>query len=390
MNYITIRARDKDGNILYEKDADASIFNIVALHITSGLCLHGKMGQNEMYSLFVIPHYDGEPKHEGPELGTIPDDGTKQQITCGIQLLIDPKNTPSETPVKYFTFTLLSQKRLFYQLELSANQLGYMCRAAQEALIKGGYLEPKQEIWCEYLVSPKTKPLSDERILIEPREGFEFAVKRRGCNREDLPKRQLADYPNRKLVGQETSQDILIVLIQDDVLERIQCLARDGEEGQKEIAGLLIGQPYQDSQTNRLLVDIQDIVPADNTHATPISFPFTVKVQDQLDRQSRAKEKVISLIERVGWYHSHLSIPGVTSGSGPVSNIFFSERDCRVHKEFREPWQFALVICGTGSKLRVYRWSDDNCNRIVECQGFYIYSAKDSSIKVEEGGENNK
>jgi len=71
MSYVTVRARDKLDQLLYERDFDASVFSLVGSYITQGLRLHGLISQGELYCLLVKPRFSGTVEHPTPRLFTV-------------------------------------------------------------------------------------------------------------------------------------------------------------------------------------------------------------------------------------------------------------------------------------------------------------------------------
>lgn len=108
MKYITIRARDQAGNLLYEKDADANIFSPVAIYITAALRMQGLMGQQEKFCLLVTPHSVGEPEHHQPLLTAVSNDDMDWNTLHGLHLTANHQPQPSDAPVRYFAFILFS------------------------------------------------------------------------------------------------------------------------------------------------------------------------------------------------------------------------------------------------------------------------------------------
>ena len=367
MDYLTLHASDANGKELYEKDSDASIFNIPAVYLSSILYVSGYMTQQEYYAITIMPCFKGEPVFRAPKVEKF-SAGPHFRLAPGLQVEINLADYQAGEPVKFFKFILITQGSLALYWDVAPEEMGFLNRMVGDALVRGGYLKAGEPVRIKFTAVSQGKPRPGEKIYVKSAldEGFEVIDDEQG----ELPERDLEGYTNRKQFGDVGDEDPLI-LIQKDVLDKINQLVKEGMKKSKEVAGILLGQPYRLANSSRLLIEISAIVEAKKAPSTLTSVQFTVEVQDELDR---VKSQQYPDTRKIGWYHSHPTPPVKTVEGEARSGVFFSQMDMRVHRQFREFWQVAMVVDGGGRDAAFYRWKDDACEAITECDAYSSYS----------------
>lgn len=120
-----------------------------------------------------------------------------------------------------------------------------------------------------------------------------------------------------------------LVFIERQALEALyDFLAHDL---QREHGGVLVGQPYYDSQTQCFFIVIRAAVPARETEGSSVHLQFTADTWDYIAGiiEESFPEMVI-----VGWYHSH-----------PALGVFMSGIDRATQRAFyNHPWSLAVVV----------------------------------------------
>ncbi|MEW5870951.1 MAG: Mov34/MPN/PAD-1 family protein [Chloroflexota bacterium] len=120
-----------------------------------------------------------------------------------------------------------------------------------------------------------------------------------------------------------------LVFIERQALEALyDFLAHDLE---REHGGVLVGQPYYDSQARRFFIVVQAAVPAQETEGSSIHLQFT---PDTWDYIAGIIEENFPELVIVGWYHSH-----------PALGVFMSGIDRATQRAFyNHPWSLAVVV----------------------------------------------
>lgn len=125
-----------------------------------------------------------------------------------------------------------------------------------------------------------------------------------------------------------------------------------------EVGGFLVGQVYQEDGADRLLVDIQHVLAAENTSASAALLRFTADSWSVLRRRLASDLMGMRLL---GWWHTHLF---------PATDDFgLSGLDETLQRlYFPSPWHFAALLnvsAEQGRVLRCYQPDDDGI--LAEC-----------------------
>jgi proteasome lid subunit RPN8/RPN11 len=139
-------------------------------------------------------------------------------------------------------------------------------------------------------------------------------------------------------------QNDLQILVHNKALDNIWRHA--GGEPDREVAGILLGDTYQDENTGILFVEIQQSF-ALSTVETGLSFVrFNHDVWTEVDLVCK---RLFPSLKKLGWYHSH-----------PGFGLFLSRDDIQVHtSNFPMPWHVALVVDSVAGTYAFFRWQRD-------------------------------
>lgn len=98
-----------------------------------------------------------------------------------------------------------------------------------------------------------------------------------------------------------------------------------------EVGGLLIGEVFRDSTTDRLVTMVRGAIPALGGISSAVSFTFTPDAWDHLTTErDRSWPEMIA----VGWFHTH-----------PNLGVFYSGTDRNTqHAFFNRPWNVGIVL----------------------------------------------
>ncbi len=120
-----------------------------------------------------------------------------------------------------------------------------------------------------------------------------------------------------------------LVFIEQRALEALyDFLAHDLEQEQ---GGVLVGQPFYDTEVGRHFVVILAAIPAHETQSSSVHLQFTPQTWEYISGliEENYPDQVI-----VGWYHSH---PGL--------GVFMSATDRATQTAFfNHPWSLAVVV----------------------------------------------
>lgn len=150
---------------------------------------------------------------------------------------------------------------------------------------------------------------------------------------------------------------VMPVVFTGRVLDDI--LARSDQHAEVEVGGFLLGHQCEDEVADRPFIQIDEYVPAEQTHRQLHSLTFTheswAALHDQLS--SRFPDHQV-----VGWHHTH-----------PGFGIFLSRQDEFIHRNFfDQPWQVAMVVDPARGELGLFQWKG---KQIVN-SGFLVSQAK--------------
>src|SRR5215469_10684028 len=123
-----------------------------------------------------------------------------------------------------------------------------------------------------------------------------------------------------------------IIFPQSEYLKVVQHLSEDTT---REHGGFLLGYESCMDDSGAPVIVITEAVPAKFTEGTPVRLTFTTDTWRHLDDEiAEMYRESKSVPQRVGWYHSHPSIP-----------IFLSQSDLDVCTTFeRRNYPIALVV----------------------------------------------
>lgn len=116
-----------------------------------------------------------------------------------------------------------------------------------------------------------------------------------------------------------------------------------------EVGGLLMGQVYK--EVGGYVVDVQDVIDAQETVASSTSLTFTTASWMGINRQRLLKPDEAV----VGWYHTH-----------PGHGVYLSNTDVFLHRSFfgAQPWYLALVIDPQRLEWGAFRCDQNHILRI--------------------------
>jgi hypothetical protein len=213
------------------------------------------------------------------------------------------------------------------------------------------------------ILKPPEKPEDDLNIVIE---SVEELIK-------PVPK-SMSTYVDKEINGTISDLD-LPIFIKRCAMQKAHKAADVSMQVDEEVGGFLVGNVYKDPETDRLFVDISEVVEADKAHGTYVSLNFNYEswrqVLDRIDREFPNKYPI-------GWYHTHLisqalvfPVKGTEDEYIAKYDPFFSHPDHFIHGNFfPDPWHVALVMDLLCKQDVFFAWRD---GQITKAQGFYLY-----------------
>ena len=263
MLYLTIRARNEQNAVIYEKDTDPGVFSPVGSRLRSVLCRQNLMMDCEQYCLHVTRASRAYLKPRPRRSVRSPVPIWIGTVSTASRLIVEDRNAwAPETPVQYFVFLLFTQSRRCCRWDVPADQLDYLRETVEQALLKGGYLAAPGNLRCDFLVREAERPPYDERILLADEAMPMFRVSREGAPCESFPVRGAGRLWPPGTAGGEATARRPLTIFDYRVFDKIMQAAQAGEARREEVAGLLLGQPYRSAGSQGLLVYVRDLIPA--------------------------------------------------------------------------------------------------------------------------------
>lgn len=186
--------------------------------------------------------------------------------------------------------------------------------------------------------------------------------------------KSMAAYSDVQPVGQISERDVPI-FARRGAMKQVREAAEVSIKVDAEVGGFLIGNAFQDPDTERLFVEISEVVEADKATGTYASLNFGYNVwREVLDRiDSDFLGKFV-----MGWYHTHLisqavvlPVKGTEDEFAARYSPFLSQQDEFLHRNFfPDPWHVALVIDLRCQRDTFFAWYE---GEIIATQGFYLY-----------------
>ncbi len=186
--------------------------------------------------------------------------------------------------------------------------------------------------------------------------------------------RSLRDYVDLERVGEATGPAPPI-LMRRGALEQARRSAAVGACKDEEIGGFLLGNVFQDPDTDQMFVEIGEVAEADQARGTYVSITFDYNSWRQvLDRIGHDFPGRLP----IGWYHSHLvsqafvmPVAGTEDEYTASNTPHFSAADLFIHRNFfPDPWHVALVLDLRCKREAFFAWQ---CGQITYTGGFYLY-----------------
>jgi hypothetical protein len=186
----------------------------------------------------------------------------------------------------------------------------------------------------------------------------------------------MAAYADVEIQGQ-VSEKCLPIFVRRGAMEQARKAAHVGAKAEEEVGGFLLGNVWRDPDTQRLFVDITEVVEADQARGTYVSIHFDYnawrQVLDRIDRDFPDKFLL-------GWYHTHLISQAVVLPTGKTENEyiaeyvpFFSAPDLFIQRNFfPDPWHVALLMDLRCKRDVFFAWQDGD---IQAATGYYLYGA---------------
>lgn len=160
----------------------------------------------------------------------------------------------------------------------------------------------------------------------------------------------------------------LQIIVHNRTLEQIWQHA--GKQPGCEVAGILLGDVYQDDKYGILYVEIQQSFALTTVETGPAHVIFTHDVWTEVDNTCRT---VFPGLKKLGWYHSH---PGI--------GVFMSPLDIQVHAvNFPLAWHVALVVDAVTGSYRFFRWRRGQPELTWQPRFFVVHD----DLLVHKGGE---
>ncbi len=98
-----------------------------------------------------------------------------------------------------------------------------------------------------------------------------------------------------------------------------------------EVGGLLVGEVFRDTATDRPVTIVRGAIPAIGGASSAVSFTFT---PDAWDHLTAARDHSWPELITVGWFHTH-----------PNLGVFYSGTDRNTqHAFFNRPWNVGIVV----------------------------------------------
>jgi proteasome lid subunit RPN8/RPN11 len=147
------------------------------------------------------------------------------------------------------------------------------------------------------------------------------------------------------------SPDRLSVIVSQAALHQLEVYSNSDTE--RELGGALLGQAYRHGE--RIFVEVQAILPADNHNHGPVHFTFSA---DSWPALQKAQAEQYPQLDMVGWFHTH-----------PDLGVFYSSDDVVVHSAaFTLPWHVGLVLDPVRREGCFFGWQD---GELATLPGFY-------------------
>lgn len=414
MRYFKLRLTRPDGGSLFETDFLVDHFDYFMREMASVLVRQKLFHAGELYNARIIPRADDAPSFDKPQTlqgKDIVDDGQ------GFLDILFEQTEPTVDPITYLTTHIHSKETdMIYRFDWRLDALlASLLRSVVQVLLDDGTLKDGDHFRYSLSAHSKGRPRIDPVAVVkqpvtttpplpEVQDKGEISVpvgdtaqpvpagdtgqpvSEPAAAKEDLEiviesveelikpeSKSMKVYSDAELVWQVSDQDVPIFM-RRGAREQAHKSAHVSAKAVEEVGGFLLGNVFRDPDTERLFVEISQVVEADQAKGTYVSLDFNYsawrQVLDRIDKEFQGKIPV-------GWYHTHLvSQAVVLPAEGAESEYiaryvpFFSQPDLFIHRNFfPNPWNVGLVMdlrCGAEV---FFAWREGD----IRTTGFYVY-----------------
>jgi proteasome lid subunit RPN8/RPN11 len=177
----------------------------------------------------------------------------------------------------------------------------------------------------------------------------------------DLPVRTPPALDHVQWHGPENPGGSLTLIYHQEALAQIQNHGLANLD--VEVGGVLLGHVYR--YQDQVILEIQDILPADSADHGPFHFTFTADAWAQINRDRATHYPDLDIL---GWFHTH-----------PDLGVFYSADDVVVHTAaFSMAWHVGIVVDPINNEVAHFGWQN---GEIAPLPGFYeLLEVGDKSI----------
>ena len=405
MRYFSLQVLDMQEKTLFETDFLVDRFDAFTRQMAAALVRQGIFQVGEHYNVRILPRVNGNADFKKPVILRGNEIVNNGQSFLDVQF--EQVAAPVD-PVTYLTVQLRStDANMAYRFDMPVDySLGDLVTDVAQFLLDDGTLangdhfrirwsahqegrpkvDPIAVVKQPVVAAPPPKssqPSGDGEITIDVGEtivqpaGGNDAVEIIIESVEELIKpegKSMKAYSDIEPVGKVNDEDIPIFM-RRGAMQIAHKSAHSSLTAQEEMGGFLIGNVFRDPDTERLFVEISEVVEADQAKGTYVRLDFTHEawrqVLDRIDHEFPQKSTI-------GWYHTHLvsqasvfPVEGQDNEFIALYRTFFSQPDVFIHSNFfPDPWHVALVMDVRCRNEVFFAW---NNGALASTRGFYLY-----------------
>jgi hypothetical protein len=409
MRYFKMHLTRLEGSLIYETDFTVDLFEPFFRSLAASLMQRKLLDSDGKYEARIIPRSEGTPSFEKPKMVNVSD--IADQGEGPLDIVFENVEPPVEK-VKYLTLQIRSVNANFvYRFDWPLDSLiSGVLRNVTHALLDEGTLQDceqfKVAVSAHHKARPRVDPAVAEKeedvaiqpvsipVIIKSKEALPPKLQEDAVAvdlldddldivigpSEELVKplsKSMKEYMDLEKVGAPVEQE-LPVFVRRGAMKIARESGKRSVKTDQEVGGFLLGNVFHDSETDRLFIEISEVVEANQARGTFGTLEFNADSMSHLARILENIQKDHPDKSTMGWYHTHLVSLGFALPVEGKENEymahytpFFSSHDLFIHRNFfPDPWHVGLVLDLRCHKEVFFFWQS---GEIVGTQGFYLY-----------------
>ena len=367
MAIVRVEIKNSAGRLIYEKDFSVEgVFGQFVRIVGAYLVKLGFASAQSYYWAAITPGFNEAPDTDSYIFKDLPESEAAELTNQKWLTLVADESTPQELPMRFFHLKIRTgpPRAVLYEKAFSVSELGDLKQRILPSLTQLRLVRADEDTTVEFFIQTGSDQPGREKIHL-PQEIQNIKIKvEKTPEGENLPEKPMP-HCNCNLAEREPIEQLGIFMKKDCHTRLVDGIQKTAGTN-REIGGVLVGEAYQNPSDERLYIEIEDFIPAEDTRASIDALLFThqtwAKSREQMNRQFPGKRMV-------GWYHTHPQMKFQSEKGEEYSTRYFSTDDLTVHRQiFNKPWQAALVTDDRGGNPIFFSWIGDH----VKSSGFHV------------------